>query len=109
MFLFSALDPNNKREFDFLATDTAEKFVTIVDGVYASLSEDGARTNEMVLYVRKELNIVPAHIRQTIPDVILVRDLSQFYFKYHPMDPKYHHESDVYILGWNPSEGVSDF
>lgn len=88
MFPFSAVDPNNKREYDSL------------DEVFKSLSGDGTRTNKMVYYVRKELNIVSADIRQTIHDVILVRDIAQNYFKYHPiMNPKYHHESNVHIIG----------
>lgn len=56
----------------WLVIEMAEKFVKIIDGVFASLSRDGTRTNEMVYYVRKELNIVYADIRQTILDIILV-------------------------------------
>lgn len=90
MFPFSVVDPNNKREYDSLANEMAEKFVKIIDGVFASLSRDGTKTHEMVYYVRNELNIVPADIRQIILDIILVRDIAQSHFKYHPiMDPKY--------------------
>lgn len=99
MFPFSVVDPNNKWEYDSLASEMAEKFVKIIDGVFVSLSRDGIRTNEMVYYVRKELNIVSADIRQTILDIILVRDIAQSYFKYHHiMDSKYHHESNVSII-----------
>lgn len=64
MFLFLAIDPNNKQEYDSLASEMAEKFVKIIDGVFASLSRDGTRTNEMVYYTRNELNIVLTDIRQ---------------------------------------------
>lgn len=47
MFQFSVVDPNNKREYDSLASEMAEKFVKIIDGVFASLSRDEIRTNEM--------------------------------------------------------------
>lgn len=38
MFPFSNVDPNNKREYDSLFSEIAEKFVKIIDGVLTYVS-----------------------------------------------------------------------
>lgn len=110
MIVFSANDPNNEREYNFLVSEMVQKFVPIMDGVFASLSGDRNRMHDMLQYVKKELNRVHAHILHTIHDYVLVRDIAQKYFTDHPInDHEFHYRRVIYISGWHPIEKVCGF